>query len=79
MRGSIHLVDYVVLVAYLVLMAGVGAYFMKFVRAGTDFLKGGNRIEWWVAGGGDPAELIERFGPGDRTELLKDVIARSSR
>jgi SSS family transporter len=49
-RGSIHLVDYVVLVAYLVLMAGVGAYFMRYMRVGTDFLKGGNRIEWWVAG-----------------------------
>jgi SSS family transporter len=49
-RGSIQLVDYVVLVAYLVLMAGVGAYFMRFMRVGSDFLKGGNRIEWWVAG-----------------------------
>src|SRR3954468_12018966 len=50
MRSSIQLVDYVVLVAYLVLMAGVGAYFMRYMRVGTDFLKGGNRIEWWVAG-----------------------------
>jgi SSS family solute:Na+ symporter len=50
MRSSIQLVDYVVLVVYLVLMAGVGAYFMRFMRGGTDFLKGGNRIEWWVAG-----------------------------
>ena len=31
-------------------MAGVGAYFMKYMRVGSDFLKGGNRIEWWVAG-----------------------------
>src|SRR3712207_1140245 len=31
-------------------MAGVGAYFMRFMRGGTDFLKGGNRVEWWVAG-----------------------------
>src|SRR5690349_11646475 len=31
-------------------MAGVGAYFMRYMRVGTDFLKGGNRIEWWVAG-----------------------------
>ena len=50
MRGSIQFVDYVVLVAYLVLMAGVGAYFMRYMHVGTDFLKGGNRIEWWVAG-----------------------------
>jgi solute:Na+ symporter, SSS family len=31
-------------------MAGVGAFFMRFMRVGSDFLKGGNRVEWWVAG-----------------------------
>jgi solute:Na+ symporter, SSS family len=50
MRPTVQAVDYIVLVGYLLLMAGVGAYFMRFMRAGTDFLKGGNRIEWWVAG-----------------------------
>src|SRR5919206_303942 len=50
MRSTVQTIDYIVLVAYLCLMAGVGAYFMRFMRAGTDFLKGGNRIEWWVAG-----------------------------
>lgn len=50
MRSSIQAIDYVVLVGYLFLMAGVGAYFMKFMHVGSDFLKGGNRIEWWVAG-----------------------------
>ncbi len=50
MRSAIHTVDYVVLIGYLCLMAGVGAYFMRYMGGGTDFLKGGNRIEWWVAG-----------------------------
>jgi SSS family transporter len=50
MRSSVHAIDYVVLVCYLVMMAGIGAYFMRFLRVGTDFLKGGNRVEWWVAG-----------------------------
>lgn len=50
MRSSVQAIDYFVLVAYLLLMAGIGAYFMRFMRGGTDFLKGGNRIEWWVAG-----------------------------
>jgi len=50
MRSSIQAIDYVVLVGYLFLMAGVGAYFMKYMHVGSDFLKGGNRIEWWVAG-----------------------------
>ena len=48
--GTISSVDAVVLVAYLVLMSAVGAYFMKFIHAEADFLKGGNRVEWWVAG-----------------------------
>src|SRR2546423_10385925 len=50
MRPSVQAIDYFVLVGYLLLMAGVGAFFMRFMRVGTDFLKGGNRVEWWVAG-----------------------------
>jgi SSS family solute:Na+ symporter len=50
MPPSVHSIDLLVLVAYLVLMAGVGAYFMRFIHAEADFLKGGNRVEWWVAG-----------------------------
>ena len=50
MHSSVHVIDYVVLVCYLLLMAGIGAYFMRFMRVGADFLKGGNRVEWWVAG-----------------------------
>src|SRR6266545_1934171 len=50
MRSSVHVIDYVVLVCYLLLMAGIGAYFMRYMRVGSDFLKGGNRVEWWVAG-----------------------------
>src|SRR5215210_1038862 len=50
MHSSVHLIDYVVLVGYLCLRAGVGAYFRRFMRGGTDFPKGGNRVEWWVAG-----------------------------
>src|SRR6266540_2209901 len=50
MGSSVQTIDYIVLVCYLLLMAGVGAFFMRFMRVGTDFLKGGNRVEWWVAG-----------------------------
>src|SRR6266540_1745996 len=50
MRSSVHAIDYVVLVCYLLMMAGVGAFFMRLMRVGTAFLKGGNRAEWWVAG-----------------------------
>ena len=46
----VHTIDLVVLVAYLVLMSSIGAYFLRYIRAEADFLKGGNRVEWWVAG-----------------------------
>jgi len=49
-HSSVHVIDYIVLVCYLLLMASIGAYFMRFMRVGSDFLKGGNRVEWWVAG-----------------------------
>src|SRR2546430_4949825 len=39
MRSSVQAIDYVVLVCYLILIAGIGAYFMRFMRVGTDFLK----------------------------------------
>lgn len=50
--GSVHTVDLVVLAAYLALMSALGGYFHRHVRGELDFLKGGNRIEWWVAGMG---------------------------
>ncbi|HUE39613.1 MAG TPA: hypothetical protein VMR29_08920, partial [Candidatus Binatia bacterium] len=50
MTPAIHPADLFVLGAYLVLMAAIGAYFMRFIRVDSDFLKGGNRVEWWVAG-----------------------------
>jgi Na+/proline symporter len=50
--SSIHPIDLVVLAIYLVLMGAVGAYFVRYIHAEGDFLKGGNRVEWWVAGMG---------------------------
>jgi len=50
MTPRIDTVDVAVLVSYLALMAAIGAYFARFIHVGADFLKGGNRIEWWVAG-----------------------------
>ena len=40
MHSSVHVIDYVVLVCYLFLMAGIGAYFMRFMRVGL-FPEGG--------------------------------------
>jgi Na+/proline symporter len=48
--APVHTIDLFVLGAYLVLMSAVGAYFLRYIEAEADFLKGGNRVEWWVAG-----------------------------
>ena len=47
---SVQFIDYVVVVVYMLLMLGVGVYFMRFNRNVADFFKGGNRIPWLVSG-----------------------------
>jgi len=47
---SVQFIDYVVVVLYMLLMLGVGVYFMRFNRNVADFFKGGNRIPWLVSG-----------------------------
>jgi SSS family transporter len=47
---GISTVDYVVIVVYLVLMVGIGLYFMRFMKGARDYFAGGNKIPWWVAG-----------------------------
>ena len=44
------LLNWIVLVVYLVAMLLLGYYFMKQESGSEDFFKGGNRIPWWAAG-----------------------------
>ena len=44
------LLNWVVLILYLVGMIGLGVYFMRRQKGGEDFFKGGGRIPWWAAG-----------------------------
>ena len=73
MHSSVHAIDYVVLVCYLLMMAGIGAYFMRFMRVGADFLKGGNRVEWWVAG---MASFMSGFRCGHSLEVPASLTDR---
>jgi SSS family transporter len=41
---------YIVMVAYLLTIVGVGAYFARKERTEEDFFLGGRRIPWWAAG-----------------------------
>lgn len=42
--------NWVVLIAYLLMMIALGYYFMKRENRAEDFFKGGGRIPWWAAG-----------------------------
>lgn len=42
--------NYAVVVAYLLVMMGVGFYFSRKANTTEQFFKGGNKIPWWAAG-----------------------------
>ena len=42
--------DYFVLVAYFVLMLGIGIYFYRYMKGMKDYFSGGNLIPWWLSG-----------------------------
>lgn len=46
---SANVVDYMVIVIYMVFMLGIGLYFMRFNKGASDYFRGGNRIPWIVA------------------------------
>lgn len=49
-RTSFGLLNWVVLLAYLIGMVSLGYYFMRREGNADDFFKGGGRIPWWAAG-----------------------------
>ena len=42
--------NWIVLIAYLAAMVGLGYFFMKREKSSNDFFTGGGRIPWWAAG-----------------------------
>ena len=42
--------DYFMLIAYFVLMLGIGAYFYRYMKGMKDYFSGGNTIPWWLSG-----------------------------
>ena len=50
MQGAVQGPDYAVLIGYLILMLGIGAYFYRAMRGMKDYFSGGNQIPWWLSG-----------------------------
>ncbi len=46
----VNIVDYIVIVGYLLMLTGTGLYVTKFNKNADDFFKGGGKIPWWISG-----------------------------
>ncbi len=54
--------DYTTLGGYLLLMVGIGVYFLRRGKSTDDFFLGGRRVPWWVAGISIRATQISSIG-----------------
>jgi SSS family transporter len=49
LRG-IQLPDYLVILAYFVVIVSIGYYFARYIRKAKDYFAAGNTMPWWLAG-----------------------------
>lgn len=47
---SLNQYDYLVIIVYMVMMIGIGAYFSRFMKGAADYFKAGNKLTWWIGG-----------------------------
>jgi len=47
---NIHLVDYIVIGFYFLIMLGIGVYLSDKSKNTRDYFAGGNKIPWWISG-----------------------------
>ncbi|MCC6397883.1 MAG: hypothetical protein IT282_12765 [Bacteroidetes bacterium] len=47
---SVNFLDLAVILAYLLMLTGVGIYLTRFNKNVDDFFKGGGKIPWWISG-----------------------------
>jgi len=45
-QNKLIFADYFIIIAYFVLMLGIGVYFYRYMKAMKDYFTGGNRIPW---------------------------------
>jgi solute:Na+ symporter, SSS family len=46
----VNLLDWAVIIGYLLMLTGVGIYLTRFNKTVDDFFKGGGKIPWWISG-----------------------------
>ena len=47
--GSFHVLDYLALIGYLVVIVGIGIYFSRRENTTNDYFLAGRRVPWWAA------------------------------
>ena len=48
--GSLHVVDYVLIIAYFCVIVFTGIFFSKFIKNSSDYFTAGAAVPWWLAG-----------------------------
>ncbi len=47
---SLHILDYIVILAYFIIIVFIGVFFSKFIKQAKDYFAAGAAVPWWLAG-----------------------------
>ena len=47
---TLHLLDYIIILAYFIIVVCIGMYFSRFIKQAKDFFAAGAAVPWWLAG-----------------------------
>ncbi|MFC1650066.1 hypothetical protein ACFL2X_00700 [Candidatus Latescibacterota bacterium] len=47
---SLHILDYIVILAYFIIIIFIGVFFSKFIKQAKDYFAAGAAVPWWLAG-----------------------------
>ncbi len=48
--GSLHIVDYILIISYFGVIVFIGIFFSKFIKNASDYFAAGAAVPWWLAG-----------------------------
>ncbi|MFC1539810.1 hypothetical protein ACFL6H_10335, partial [Candidatus Latescibacterota bacterium] len=47
---SLHILDYIVILAYFAIIVSIGVFFSRFIKQAKDYFAAGAAVPWWLAG-----------------------------
>ncbi len=48
--GSLHMVDYIFIIAYFCVIIFIGIFFKRYIKSSKDYFAAGASVPWWLAG-----------------------------